>query len=542
MGRPQPTERARKLGRAGAPAIGVSVKISPEGEIMARANHIMSSYWRNAEATADAIRDGWFHTGDGGVVDDEGYFAITDRKKDVIISGGENVSSIEVEDTLFAHPAVQEVAVIGVPHEKWGETVKALVVLVAGSNTTERELIDFCKSKLAGYKCPTLVEFRTELARTATGKLQKFKLREQTSTVELLLEPRAPAVGVAQAGDERVDHGYLVGPSGKLAHLGEAPGGQPVVVGVGVHEFVLDESPVDRQYGERFHRFVCVREFGPDPVVVETEGECLVPGKAGILERADREQHGFIWARGQCGKHVVVVVMPRGTGCSVQTRRGRCRWPPPEHFFSRRQQLGWKMSCQEVAPILGRLQRLVPGTVVGCLMGPVDGEVDLADLLERLRGVLEPRPLPSRCGSSSAEGPYADNLRHVLKAVEGHHLRGFGDGSMKVQEAEVIEILPGAAAEADAALSRNPVVVERMDRVLRLVDGFESPYGLELLASVHWAAVHDDRGPSDELDVAVQRVQEWSGRKQRMFTEDHIATAFERLREQGWLARLPAYA
>ena len=139
-------------------------------------------------------------------------------------------------------------------------------------------------------------------------------------------------------------------------------------------------------------------------------------------------------------------------------------------------------------------------------------------------------------------GPYADNLRHVLKAVEGHYLRGFGDGSMKVQEAEIVETLPGAAAEADAALYGNPAVVERMDRVLRLVDGFESPYGLELLASVHWVATHDDRGPSDELDVIVQRVQEWSGRKQRMFTEDHIATAFERLREQGWLARLPAFA
>ena len=139
-------------------------------------------------------------------------------------------------------------------------------------------------------------------------------------------------------------------------------------------------------------------------------------------------------------------------------------------------------------------------------------------------------------------GPYADNLRHVLKAVEGHHLRGFGDGSVKVQEAEVIEILPGAMAEADAALNHNPEIVERMNRVLRLVDGFESPYGLELLASVHWVATHDDRGPSDELDVAVQRVQEWSGRKQRMFTEDHIAAAFERLRAQGWLARLPAFA
>jgi O-acetyl-ADP-ribose deacetylase (regulator of RNase III) len=139
-------------------------------------------------------------------------------------------------------------------------------------------------------------------------------------------------------------------------------------------------------------------------------------------------------------------------------------------------------------------------------------------------------------------GPYADNLRHVLKAVEGHHLRGFGDGSKKVQVAEIIETLPGAMAEADAALSLNPAVVERMDRVLRLVDGFESAYGLELLASVHWVSTHDDRGPTDELDVAVQRVQEWSGRKQRMFTEDHIAIAFERLQANGWLTKVPVLA
>jgi fatty-acyl-CoA synthase len=122
-----------------------------------------------------------FHTGDGGYVDDAGYVSIADRKKDVIISGGENVSSIEVEDALFSHPAVAEVAVIGVPSEKWGETVKALVVLAPGTeagDAAEAELIAFCKSKLAGYKCPTSVEFRDELARTATGKLQKFKLRE----------------------------------------------------------------------------------------------------------------------------------------------------------------------------------------------------------------------------------------------------------------------------------------------------------------------------------------------------------------------------
>ena len=102
---------------------------------------------------------------------------ISDRKKDVIISGGENVSSIEVEDALFSHPAVAEVAVIGVPDEKWGETVKALVVLAGGAEASEADLIAHCRDRLAHYKCPTSIEFRDELARTATGKLQKFKLR-----------------------------------------------------------------------------------------------------------------------------------------------------------------------------------------------------------------------------------------------------------------------------------------------------------------------------------------------------------------------------
>ncbi|MAE93872.1 MAG: AMP-dependent synthetase [Deltaproteobacteria bacterium] len=172
-----PADRARKLGRAGAPALGVRVRVDDKGEILARANHVLEGYWEQPEATADAIREGWFHTGDGGYLDDDGYVAIADRKKDVIISGGENVSSIEVEDALFAHPAVAEVAVIGVPHEKWGETVKALVVLAAGSQASEQELIDHCREKIAHYKCPTSVEFRDELFRTATGKLQKYKLR-----------------------------------------------------------------------------------------------------------------------------------------------------------------------------------------------------------------------------------------------------------------------------------------------------------------------------------------------------------------------------
>lgn len=180
-----PADRAVKLGRAGAPALGVRMRVSPDGEILARGNIIMDGYWEQADATAAAVHpasddsDGpdWFHTGDGGLIDDTSYVNIQDRKKDVIISGGENVSSIEVEDTIFSHPAVAEVCVIGVPHEKWGETVKALVVLNAGSDASEADIIDHCRDRLAHYKCPTSVEFRAELARTATGKLQKFILR-----------------------------------------------------------------------------------------------------------------------------------------------------------------------------------------------------------------------------------------------------------------------------------------------------------------------------------------------------------------------------
>jgi acyl-CoA synthetase (AMP-forming)/AMP-acid ligase II len=173
-----PAQRAQRLGRAGAPALGVEVAVDGEGEVLARGNVVMAGYWQQPVETEAAIVDGWFHTGDGGEIDGDNYVTISDRKKDVIISGGENVSSIEVEDCLFQHPAVAEVAVIGVPHEKWGETVTALVVLREGATVTEQELIDFSRSRLAHYKCPTRIEFRDELARTATGKLQKFKLRE----------------------------------------------------------------------------------------------------------------------------------------------------------------------------------------------------------------------------------------------------------------------------------------------------------------------------------------------------------------------------
>jgi fatty-acyl-CoA synthase len=173
-----PDERASKLVRAGAPAIGVRLQTASDDEVLARSNVVLDGYWEQPEESATALEDGWFHTGDGGTIDDEGYLTIHDRKKDVIITGGENVSSIEVEDVLFSHPAVAEVAVIGVPSEKWGETIKALIVPADGAQPTEAELIAYCKERLAGYKAPTSVEFRTELARTATGKLQKFKLRE----------------------------------------------------------------------------------------------------------------------------------------------------------------------------------------------------------------------------------------------------------------------------------------------------------------------------------------------------------------------------
>ena len=177
--------------RAGTPAIGVQIEVRDEhdqpvpmdgesvGEVCARANVVFEGYWEQPDQTAEAIRDGWFHTGDLGVWDAYGNVNIVDRKKDVIISGGENISSPEIEDALYQHAAVLECAVIGVPHEKWGETPKALVVLREGTAASEEELIAFCRDHLAHFKCPSSITFVPELPRTATGKLQKFKLREQ---------------------------------------------------------------------------------------------------------------------------------------------------------------------------------------------------------------------------------------------------------------------------------------------------------------------------------------------------------------------------
>ncbi|HSQ00806.1 MAG TPA: AMP-binding protein, partial [Candidatus Dormibacteraeota bacterium] len=176
---------------AGVEAIGVQIALmDPDGnpvprdgtsvgEICARSNVVFKGYWEQPEATAEAIRDGWFHTGDLAVWDAVGNVNIVDRKKDVIISGGENISSSEIEDALYQHPAVLECAVIGVPDKQWGETPKALVLLRAGQSASEAELLAFCRDHLAHFKCPRSVEFVAELPRTATGKLQKFKLREQ---------------------------------------------------------------------------------------------------------------------------------------------------------------------------------------------------------------------------------------------------------------------------------------------------------------------------------------------------------------------------
>lgn len=186
-----PRDDWARRARAGVEGLGVQIELRDDqdrpvpadgvtpGEICARSNVVFAGYWEQPEQTAAAIRDGWFHTGDLAVQDEVGNIHIVDRKKDVIISGGENISSPEIEDVLYQHRAVLECAVIGVPHEKWGETPVALVVLRSGETPSEQDLLAFCREKLAHFKCPTAVRFVDELPRTATGKLQKFKLRER---------------------------------------------------------------------------------------------------------------------------------------------------------------------------------------------------------------------------------------------------------------------------------------------------------------------------------------------------------------------------
>ena len=177
--------------RAGAAGLGVEIAVldgdekpvpkdgKAVGEVCARSNVVFAGYWEQPDETAKAIYGGFFHTGDLAVWDELGSIHIVDRKKDVIISGGENISSPDIEAALFRHPAVLECAVIGVPHEKWGETPKALVVLRPGTTASESELIAFCREHLAHFKCPTSIDFLDALPRTATGKLQKFLLREK---------------------------------------------------------------------------------------------------------------------------------------------------------------------------------------------------------------------------------------------------------------------------------------------------------------------------------------------------------------------------
>jgi acyl-CoA synthetase (AMP-forming)/AMP-acid ligase II len=138
---------------------------------------VMEGYYRDPEATARAFHGGWFHSGDAAVVHPDGYVEIRDRLKDVIISGGENISSIEVEGALLRHPAVLEVAVVGLPHEQWGEAPHAFVVLKPGMTATEEELRIFARERLAPFKVPKGTTFVTELPKTATGKIQKFVLR-----------------------------------------------------------------------------------------------------------------------------------------------------------------------------------------------------------------------------------------------------------------------------------------------------------------------------------------------------------------------------
>jgi fatty-acyl-CoA synthase len=161
------------------------------GEIIVKGDGVMEGYWRQPEASAEALRGGWFHTGDMATLNNEGYFLIVDRKKDIIVSGGENISSLELEKALLAHPAVLEAGVIPVPDEKWGEVPKALVVLKTNASTTESELIDFCRARLAHYKCPRSVEFVDNLPKTATGKVLKKDLRKKYWHGQDTLRPEA---------------------------------------------------------------------------------------------------------------------------------------------------------------------------------------------------------------------------------------------------------------------------------------------------------------------------------------------------------------
>jgi long-chain acyl-CoA synthetase len=178
----------RRLGSAGKPlGIGEVRIIDDEGrdvpqgeagEIVALSDRMMVGYWGKPQDTAETLKGGWLHTGDVGRMDEDGYIYLVDRKKDMIISGGENIYSREVEEVLYTHHAVLAAAVVGVPDEKWGESVKAVVVLKEGAAASEEEIIDFCTEYLAGYKKPRSVEFRDDLPKTGSGKIKKAEIRE----------------------------------------------------------------------------------------------------------------------------------------------------------------------------------------------------------------------------------------------------------------------------------------------------------------------------------------------------------------------------
>jgi acyl-CoA synthetase (AMP-forming)/AMP-acid ligase II len=178
---------ARKMASCGRPYPGVEIAIADEndqllpadtvGEILIKAPSLMSGYWGRPEATEETMRNGWLHSGDAGYLDEEGYLYIHDRVKDMIVSGGENVYPAEVESALYDHPSVADVAVIGVPNEKWGEAVKAVVVKKGGAEVSGQELISFAREKIAGYKVPKSVDFIDQLPRNASGKLLKKDIR-----------------------------------------------------------------------------------------------------------------------------------------------------------------------------------------------------------------------------------------------------------------------------------------------------------------------------------------------------------------------------
>jgi fatty-acyl-CoA synthase len=184
-------QKLRVQAKTGYPMIGVDIRVVTDegrdvkpdsgevGEVITRANVVMKGYWRQPEATDAVIVDGWFHTGDMATVDSEGFIEVCDRKKDLIISGGENISSIEVEGLLYKHPAVLEAAVVAAPDERWGEVPCAIVVLKPGAAASDSELSDFCREHLAHFKCPKRIDFIESLPRTATGKIQKNLLRER---------------------------------------------------------------------------------------------------------------------------------------------------------------------------------------------------------------------------------------------------------------------------------------------------------------------------------------------------------------------------